>query len=105
MNNVPCNGCTLCCKGDAIRILPQDDPLKYQTVPHERFPGHLMLDHKPNGDCIYLTPEGCAIHDDKPQMCKELDCRILARKFKRKDLERFSLPVRVWNKGRSLIGR
>ena len=53
--NVPCNGCTLCCRGGAIRILPEDDATQYQTVPHDHFPGQLMLDHKENGECVYLA--------------------------------------------------
>lgn len=105
MEPIPCNGCTICCKGDAIRILPQDDPTQYQTVPHERYPGHLMLAHKLNGDCIYLTEQGCGIHDAKPQMCKELDCRDLARKFTRKQALKLIGSLRVWNKGRQLICR
>ena len=37
--NVPCNGCTLCCKGDAVRLLPGDDKTKWATVPHASMPG------------------------------------------------------------------
>lgn len=103
--NVPCNGCTLCCQGDAIRLLPGDDPSQYQTEPHERFEGQLMLAHKANGDCIYLTSGGCSIHDRKPQMCRDMDCRKIARRFKRGDLKRLNCPVKVWNRGRQLIGR
>lgn len=103
--NVPCNGCTLCCLGDAIRILPQDDPSQYQTVPHDHFPGQLMLDHKPNGECVYLTSDGCGIHGSKPIMCVEMDCRRVAKTIKKRDLKRYNLPLRVWNKGRSLACR
>jgi hypothetical protein len=105
MGNVPCKGCTLCCQGDAIRILPEDDATQYQTVPHEYFPGKLMLAHKENGDCIYLASDGCGIHDRKPRMCREMDCRRIARAVKKKDLKRLGVPVRVWNKGRILACR
>jgi Fe-S-cluster containining protein len=103
--NVPCNGCTLCCLGDAVRILPEDDPGKYQTEPHDHFPGQLMLAHKPDNSCVYLSSGGCSIHEDKPLMCREMDCRRLARQIKRKDLKRYGVPVGVWNKGRLLICR
>lgn len=103
--NVPCNGCTLCCIGDAIRILPEDDALQYKTVPHEHFPGQLMLDHKPNGECIYLDGEGCGIHDRKPMMCAEMDCRRIAKTVKKRDLKKYNVPLRVWNKGRLLACR
>jgi hypothetical protein len=103
--NVPCNGCTLCCRNDAIRLLPQDDPAQYQTVPHDHFPGHLMLAHKENGDCVYLTSEGCDIHGSKPTMCIKMDCRRIAKTFKKRDLKRYNVPVPVWNKGRILACR
>ena len=105
LNEVPCNGCTLCCKGDAIRILPEDDASQFQTVPHERFPGQLMLDHQENGDCVYLTGSGCSIHGYQPTMCQTMDCRTIARKFKRSDLKRYSCPLSVWKRGRQMIGR
>ena len=103
--NVPCNGCTLCCLNDAIRILPEDDASKYQTVPHEHFIGHLMLDHKPNGECVYLTNNGCGIHDTKPTMCREMDCRRIFKSVKQRNLKRYNIPMRVWNKGKQLSCR
>jgi Fe-S-cluster containining protein len=103
----PCNGCTLCCHGDAIRLLPGDDPTAYQTVPHDHDARFLMLAHKPNGDCIYLDEHGCTIHATKPQMCREMDCRNVAknisytqaRKLDRKGI----LKLPVWRKGRQLM--
>ena len=103
--NVPCDGCTLCCRGDAIRMLPGDDLSKFQTIPHDHFKGHLMLAHKANGECVYLYGQGCTIQTDKPQMCREMDCRQLARTIKKKDLKRYGLPLRVWERGRRLIGK
>ena len=49
MNHVPCNGCTRCCRNDAVRILPHEDASQWRTVPHDYRPGALMLEHKPNG--------------------------------------------------------
>ncbi len=79
-NNVPCNGCTLCCKNDTIVLHPQygDDPSQYQTVPTvNQLTGEqvLMLDHKPNGDCIYLENNQCSIYEKRPVICKTFDCR------------------------------
>lgn len=80
LTTVQCNGCTVCCKGDAIFIHPDegDDPEKYQTVEQVNpVTGEkaLMLDHKENGDCVYLTEEGCGIYLDRPVICKSFDCR------------------------------
>lgn len=62
MSSVPCAGCTLCCRTDAIRLLPDDDASQYQTEPHPHHPGSLMLAHKADGSCIYLTEAGCGIN-------------------------------------------
>jgi hypothetical protein len=103
--HVPCDGCTLCCRGDAIRLLPSDDASKYQTVAHQHFQGQLMLAHKPNHECIYLADYGCIIQGDKPQMCREMDCRQLAMKIRKKDLKRYGIPLRIWERGRRMIGK
>jgi hypothetical protein len=103
---VPCNGCTACCRnGDALRLLPEDDPTQYQTVPHAFMRGHLMLDHQANGDCIYLTAEGCSIHDRKPLMCREMDCRNLAKAITWTQMRKGAvrIPMAVWRRGRELL--
>lgn len=105
--NVPCNGCTRCCRGDAIRILPDEDPAAWKTVPHPLAPGARMLAHKPNGDCTYLSDEGCSIQETKPRMCREMDCRNLASALNytqaRKLAKAGRLPIAVWQRGRDLL--
>lgn len=104
---VPCNGCTLCCKGDAVRLLPEDNPDLYITEKHPNLPNALMLAHQKNGDCIYLKNNGCSIHSYKPMLCKSMDCRNIAknvtftqaRKLHKKGL----LDLMVWKKGRDLL--
>ena len=98
---VPCNGCTACCRGDAIGLLPADDPSQYLTEPHARLAGQLMLAHKPNGDCVYLADAGCSIHDRSPQMCREMDCRTIARKIGYTDARKMGIIV-VWRRGKQL---
>jgi Fe-S-cluster containining protein len=82
--NVPCNGCSACCKS-MVLILPEkgDRIDDYQHVP-ANLTGPLLekygqfrraLAQKPNGDCVYLGEKGCTIYDRAPQMCKQFDCR------------------------------
>lgn len=56
---VPCRGCTLCCQHDIIRLLPEDDPREYHTMPHPLAPGQLALAVNPDGNCTYLGRTGC----------------------------------------------
>ena len=104
---VPCNGCTLCCTGDAVRLETEDLETDYRTEPHPYIPGALMLAHKPNGECIYLSEKGCGIHGRSPLLCRIADCRSLALKlnFERaKALHTLGrLDLRVWDQGHKLL--
>ena len=105
--NVPCDGCTLCCQGDAVRLLEEDDPKSYLTEPHPSIPGALMIAHKPNRDCIYLTDNGCSIHDHAPALCRAGDCRSLAFRYNfemaLKLHEAGRIDLCVWDRGNELI--
>ena len=99
---VPCNGCTLCCRGDAVRLLPADDPSLYKTEPHWKDADQLMLAHKPNGDCWYLDDSGCTIHDTSPTMCKKMDCRTIAARVGFTHARVLGV-IHVWRRGKQLL--
>lgn len=107
IGEVQCAGCTRCCHGDAIRLLPNDDTDSYLTEPHPYFADEFMLAHKKNGDCIYLEKYGCSIHSHKPQQCREMDCRLIAQKITytqaRKLSQKNQLKLPVWQKGKELL--
>jgi hypothetical protein len=107
-NTVPCNGCTLCCQGDAIRLEPQDNSSDYKTEPHPYIKGALMLAHKPNGECIYLDAHGCSIHERTPSLCRSADCRSIALQIPFEsalELHKLGrLDFRVWEQGKKLVG-
>lgn len=77
---VACDGCTLCCRNDAIVLHPEDgdDPAQYRTtaIPHP-LTGRpvLMLAKAADGNCVYLDPaSGCTIHDRAPAVCRTFSC-------------------------------
>lgn len=65
-----CNGCTACCKGERIHLMDGDDPSAFETV---AWGGKLWLKHV-DGECVYLTDNGCAIYDRQPRMCRSFNC-------------------------------
>lgn len=82
MANVPCDGCTSCCKHELLFLHPEmgDKSEYYQTQKaFNPITGRigLALKHNPNGDCIYLGAHGCTIHGRAPAICREFDCRRL----------------------------
>ena len=107
MRIVPCNGCTLCCQGDAVRLEPGDMDAGYQTEPHPYIRGALMIAHKANGECVYLNEHGCSIHDRAPSLCRSADCRSVALRFEFENALRLHrmgrLDIRVWDQGRKLL--
>lgn len=107
MKYVPCNGCTLCCQGDAIRLEVEDVIAEYKTEPHPYISGALMLAHKPNGECIYLDAHGCTIHERAPLLCRIADCRGVAARLDFDMARRLhslgKLDIRVWDQGHRLL--
>ncbi|QYU68600.1 YkgJ family cysteine cluster protein [Leptolyngbya sp. 15MV] len=90
---VPCQGCTRCSHGDAIFLHPElgDVPAAYLTQlmwnPIRRRM-ELALRRKPDGTCIYLGDGSCTIHERKPVVCREFDCRRFYASFTRAERRR-----------------
>lgn len=86
--NVPCDGCTACCRSDLIVLHPEhgDNPDDYQTQEtlHPLY-GHKVfaLIKNERGHCIYLGEHGCTIHDRAPLICRKFDCRRWFKKLPR----------------------
>lgn len=82
--DVPCNGCTACCKFDLVFLHPEcgDDPAQYETrqaINPVTGKLGLALKHAKKGGCIYLDASGCTIHERAPMVCREFDCRRFYR--------------------------
>ncbi|HXX62239.1 MAG TPA: YkgJ family cysteine cluster protein [Bacteroidota bacterium] len=107
LREVPCNGCTLCCQGDAIRLEDAELSMGYKTEPHPYVSGALMLAHSANGNCVYLGEGGCTIHDRSPLLCRSADCRSIAAKIDFVTAKRLHvmgrLDLRVWDQGHKLL--
>lgn len=74
-----CGKCIQCCQwGDA-------DSLRPVLLPHEvaHYQSELVhgLPRLAAGavirECVYLDWDGCKIHDTRPQVCRDFDCRRL----------------------------
>lgn len=77
--DVPCNGCTACCRNfEMIRLDERDD------IDPEDMVGAIMQDgsrwvvlkHQENGDCIYLQDGKCSVYEKRPLVCRQYDCRF-----------------------------
>jgi Fe-S-cluster containining protein len=71
---IKCGSCTACCKRDTVKLFDDEDAARFNWHLEG---GFRVIDRKPNGECIYLTPKGCSIHGDAPVICQSFDCRVL----------------------------
>lgn len=77
--DVPCAGCTVCCKNEDVVIRVEDGDIleNYKTHGKIRYGETVqILDHQPNGDCVYLIENKCSIYEERPIVCRSYDCRI-----------------------------
>ena len=107
--DVPCNGCVLCCVRQRVPLIDGDDPADYAH--HAETFGDVtlnVLDHKPDGSCVYLGPDGCTIHGRAPKVCREFDCRgayLMHDRHERRRRVRLKLAdPRVYEAGRARVG-
>jgi lysine-N-methylase len=86
-----CHNCGICCRGTIINL--RDDDLarirsqhweehpEYRGVKvvtrHGLFPPHYRLAKRPDGSCVFLTPEGrCRVHELHGAQAKPLVCQL-----------------------------
>ncbi len=89
-----CNACNRCCYGKAIRVGPYEvvrlarnrGLSTTEFLAHYTEAGGTTLRVRPDGACVFLGPEGCGVHPDRP-----LACRLypLGRKVEADGEERF----------------
>lgn len=84
MADVPCNGCTACCRGPIV-LQPAhgDDPRQYVTEHHPKW-GLKLIEHE-DGTCGYLQAGKCTIYHNRPAVCRAFDCRTYARGWGKHD--------------------
>ena len=81
--SVPCGSCRLCCQRTAVMLVDGVDQIaEYETTEEH---GARFLCLQPNGDCVYLGPDGCTIHERAPYMCRIFDCRAQHAQYTREE--------------------
>ena len=74
-----CNRCSLCCRHKVIQVNPYEIARLARHVGvstaafAERFTeagAGARLTQRPDGTCVFLSPEGCGVHADRPLVCR-----------------------------------
>ena len=84
-SDVPCNGCTACCRSSQFVHIGPDEIDTLAHIPAELlFPapgrprGHVVLGYDERGHCPMLIDDQCSIYEHRPNACRTYDCRIFA---------------------------
>ncbi len=81
-SEVPCDGCTACCRTFHFVDIGSDETETLGRIPTEllapapRRPGHMVLGYDEQGRCPMLGDAGCSIYEHRPRSCRSYDCRV-----------------------------
>ncbi|MEQ1579066.1 MAG: YkgJ family cysteine cluster protein [Steroidobacteraceae bacterium] len=84
-SNVPCGDCVGCCVSSYfIPVRPEDKdaldaiPARYLVnAPNEPL-GQWLMGYREDGTCPMLSDNKCTIYGQRPQTCRDYDCRVFA---------------------------
>jgi uncharacterized protein len=83
--DVPCGECTACCRSSMfIHIRPHETRTLKRIPKALQFPasglpkGNMLMGYDEKGECPMFINDKCSIYEDRPQTCRDYDCRIFA---------------------------
>jgi len=83
--DVPCGACRGCCRSSMFIHIEPGETLALQRIPRTLLfpaPGlpkdHLLMGYNDQGQCPMLVDSQCSIYEDRPQACRDYDCRVFA---------------------------
>jgi Fe-S-cluster containining protein len=81
--DVPCGGCTACCRSSQFVHIGPDETDTLSHIPAQllfpapRLPrGHVLLGYDERGHCPMLIDDQCSIYEHRPRTCRTYDCRV-----------------------------
>jgi len=83
--DVPCGCCRGCCRSSMFIHIQPEETQTIRRIPRALlFPapglpkGHVLMGYSDKGQCPMLAGNECSIYVDRPQTCRDYDCRIFA---------------------------
>jgi uncharacterized protein len=84
-SDVPCAGCTACCRSAQFVHVAPDEADARAHIPAELLvaapglpDGNHVLGYDERGHCPLLVDGGCSIYAHRPRACRTYDCRVFA---------------------------
>jgi uncharacterized protein len=82
---VPCGECRGCCVSSYFIPVRASDsraltaiPIQFLVKAPNQPAGQMMMGYRDDGTCPMLAERECTIYQDRPQTCRDYDCRIFA---------------------------
>ena len=82
---VPCGTCRGCCRSSMFIHIKPEETRTIQRIPRALlFPapglpkGNVLLGYDDKGQCPMLVGNECSIYEDRPQTCRDYDCRVFS---------------------------
>ena len=82
---VPCGACRGCCRSSMFIAIKPEETQTIRRIPRALlFPapglpkGHVLMGYDDQGRCPMLVDNECSIYEDRPQTCRDYDCRVFA---------------------------
>lgn len=82
--DVPCGDCIGCCISSYPIPLRPEDVRARAEVPEQYLLGQAqqgqrwLMGFREDGSCPFMNGRACGIYEDRPQTCRDYDCRIYA---------------------------
>jgi uncharacterized protein len=99
--DVPCDGCTACCRASQFVHIASDETDTLAHIPAELLlpapgrPGHVLLGYDERGHCPMLVDDRCTIYEHRPRTCRTYDCRVFAATGVTPDASQPAIAARV----------
>ncbi len=101
--DVPCGGCTACCRSHQFVHVDADETDTLAHIPEALLfpapggsPGSRVLGYDADGRCPMLVDDRCSIYEHRPRACRTYDCRVFAATGLRADQPLIDERVRRW---------
>src|ERR1700722_153548 len=82
---VPCGTCTACCRSSMFIHIKPEEARTLRRIPKALlFPapglpkGNVLMGYNDKGHCPMLAGNRCSIYEDRPETCRNYDCRVFA---------------------------
>ncbi len=80
---VPCGSCRACCTSSYFIHIGPGETRTLARIPRKLlFPapglpkGHVVMGYDEKGHCPMFADNECSIYEDRPQTCRDYDCRV-----------------------------